>query len=236
METNNEHPILVTGASNGIGYATALHLCKAGKKVIALSRNTAKLEQLRQEAGPGCVPIRFDLRNDAPKDLLTTLENSGVKALRGVIHNAGFLVNKPFEDISEADLRDSYETNVFAPYRITQILLPLLKKGAPAHIVMVSSMGGVQGSAKFSGLSAYSSSKGALCILTECLALELKDSGISVNCLALGAVQTEMLAQAFPGYKAPLQPEEMAGMIQWFITEGDKFFNGKIIPVALSTP
>jgi NAD(P)-dependent dehydrogenase (short-subunit alcohol dehydrogenase family) len=236
VETNNDHPILVTGASNGIGYATALQLCKSGKKVIALSRNSVKLNQLSREAGPGCMPVKFDLQKNKPEELLAHLSEKGIKGLRGIIHNAGYLVNKPFQSITEADLRESYETNAFAPYRITQILLPLLKKGAPAHVVMVSSMGGVQGSAKFEGLSAYSSSKGALCILTECLALELKETGIAVNCLALGAVQTEMLAQAFPGYKAPLQPEEMAGMIQWFITEGDKFFNGKIIPVALSTP
>jgi NAD(P)-dependent dehydrogenase (short-subunit alcohol dehydrogenase family) len=97
-------------------------------------------------------------------------------------------------------------------------------------------MGGFQGAAKFPGLSAYSSSKAALAGLTECLAEELKSKNISVNCLAIGAVQTEMLAKAFPGYKAPLKPNQMAEFICNFALTGHTYFNGKIIPVASTTP
>jgi NAD(P)-dependent dehydrogenase (short-subunit alcohol dehydrogenase family) len=97
-------------------------------------------------------------------------------------------------------------------------------------------MGGVQGSAKFAGLSAYSSSKAALCTLTECLAEELKLENISVNCLALGAVQTEMLSKAFPGYRAPLSASEMAEFIVQFARSGHYYFNGKILPVSSTTP
>ncbi len=229
------YPILITGAANGIGYATTIALCKMGIPVIALSRNAQKLEQLKMEAGALCAVLVFDLQDDKQK-LKAALEAMQIKALSGIIHNAGILVNKPFSDINSTDLRSTYETNVFAPYEVTQALLPLLKAAGNAHIVHISSMGGVQGSAKFAGLSAYSSSKGALSILTECLALELTEHKIAVNCLALGAVKTEMLSQAFPGYQAPLQPNDMASMISWFVTEGNKFFNGKILPVALSTP
>ena len=105
-----------------------------------------------------------------------------------------------------------------------------------SHIVNISSIGGVQGSSKFSGLSLYSASKGAISILTECLAEELKESKISVNALALGAVQTEMLAEAFPGYKAPLSATEMAKYIYDFALTGNKYYNGKILPVSISTP
>ena len=97
-------------------------------------------------------------------------------------------------------------------------------------------MGGFQGSTKFAGLSAYSSSKSALSGLTECLAEELKDRNIAVNCLALGAVQTEMLGKAFPGYKAPLSAAKMAEFICEFALTGQLFFNGKIIPVSSTTP
>jgi NAD(P)-dependent dehydrogenase (short-subunit alcohol dehydrogenase family) len=97
-------------------------------------------------------------------------------------------------------------------------------------------MGGFQGSVKFKGLSYYSASKAAISCLTECLANEFSESRISVNCLALGAVQTEMLNEAFPGYKAPVEAHEMAEFISEFALSGHKFFNGKILPVAVGTP
>ena len=97
-------------------------------------------------------------------------------------------------------------------------------------------MGGFQGSSKFPGLSAYSASKAALANLTECLAEELKEKNICANCLALGAVQTEMLETAFPGYVAPVKSREMASFIAYFATRGHQFYNGKILPVSVSTP
>lgn len=97
-------------------------------------------------------------------------------------------------------------------------------------------MGAFQGSAKFAGLSAYSASKAALHTLTECLALELADRQIKVNCLALGSAQTEMLEQAFPGYQSPVMAFEMGKYIADFALTGHRFFNGKILPVAVTTP
>ena len=104
------------------------------------------------------------------------------------------------------------------------------------HVVTISSIGGIQGSSKFSGLSAYSSSKGAVITLSELLAEEYKESGPSFNVLALGAVQTEMLEEAFPGYKAPLTADEMASYIYDFSLKANKFYNGKILQVSSSTP
>jgi NAD(P)-dependent dehydrogenase (short-subunit alcohol dehydrogenase family) len=97
-------------------------------------------------------------------------------------------------------------------------------------------MGGVQGSLKFPGLSAYSSSKGAVITLMELLAEECKELGISFNTLALGAVQTEMLAEAFPDYKAPTTAFEMAEYIANFALTGNQFYNGKVLQVSSSTP
>jgi 3-oxoacyl-[acyl-carrier protein] reductase len=97
-------------------------------------------------------------------------------------------------------------------------------------------MGGIQGSAKFPGLSAYSSSKGAVLTLTELLAEEFKETGPSFNALALGAVQTEMLEEAFPGYKAPVSAIEMAEYVMNFALNGQKLYNGKILQVSSSTP
>ena len=153
-----------------------------------------------------------------------------------LINNAGSIVNKPFGEIGFEELQSVYSTNVFAPFMLTQKLLPLIKHSSIKHIVNISSMGGVGGSAKFAGLSAYSSSKGALSILTECLAEEFKDDNIHVNALALGAVNTEMLQNAFPGYVANTQPKQMAAFIFDFATTKYKFFNGKVLPVSNSTP
>jgi NAD(P)-dependent dehydrogenase (short-subunit alcohol dehydrogenase family) len=97
-------------------------------------------------------------------------------------------------------------------------------------------MGGIQGSSKFPGLAAYSSSKGAVITLSELLAEEYKEQKISFNVLALGAVQTEMLAEAFPGYVAPLQPLDMAKYIADFSLKGHQFYNGKALQVSASTP
>ena len=97
-------------------------------------------------------------------------------------------------------------------------------------------MGGFQGSSKYRGLSYYSAAKAALSCLSECLAEEFREDGIIVNCLALGSVQTEMLEEAFPGYKAPVSAREMAELIADFAVKGSRFFNGKIIPVAFSNP
>jgi NAD(P)-dependent dehydrogenase (short-subunit alcohol dehydrogenase family) len=151
-----------------------------------------------------------------------------------LINNAGALLHKPFQEITDEDFDAVFGMNVKSPFRLIRDLLPLFNE--PAHIINISSMGGVQGSIKFPGLSLYSASKGALAILTECLALEFKDQQIYINALAIGAVQTEMLAEAFPGYKAPLQPGQMAAFIKEFALTGHRYFNGKVLPVSLSTP
>ena len=237
MKEIQNRTILITGASNGIGYETALNLSNdPTNKVIALARNYDKLMALQAKSNGNIGILSYDLASNNPQTIVSFLNENNIEKIDILIHNAGKIVNKPFEEITSNELKSCYDVNVFAPYLLTQALLPYLEKSSKAHVINISSVGGIQGSVKFAGLSAYSSSKGALSILTECLALELQPKNISVNCLALGAVQTEMLNDAFPGYKAPLEPNEMAEFISWFSINGNKFFNGKILPVALSTP
>ena len=151
-----------------------------------------------------------------------------------IIHNAGSLINKPFSQLSQTDFENVYRVNVFGVANLTKIALPFLQNGS--HVVTISSMGGIQGSMKFAGLAAYSSSKGAVITLSELLAEEYKEQGIAFNVLALGAVNTEMLQEAFPGYQAPISPKEMADFIFNFALSGNKYHNGKIIQVSSSTP
>jgi len=151
-----------------------------------------------------------------------------------LINNAGLLVNKPFQEISREDWLKVYEVNVFGVAELTKTVLPFMSSGS--HVVTVSSMGGIQGSMKFPGLAAYSSSKGAVITLSEVLAEEYKEQQISFNVLALGAVQTEMLEEAFPGYEAPLKAVEMASYIYDFSLNGNRYYNGKVLEVSSTTP
>lgn len=230
--------IVITGAGKGIGFELAKLLSLKGEhKVVAISRNCSQLLELKHTTSVTypITAIPFDLVSDNLEQLSSSISEH-ISSVDILIHNAGALVHKPFEQITAEELRYVYEVNVFGVFRLTQQLLPLLTKSNSAHIVNISSMGGVQGAAKFAGLSAYSSSKGALTILTECMAEEFKDKDIRVNCLALGAVQTEMLSRAFPGYKAPLNAAEMATFIADFAVNAHKYLNGKTIQVSLSTP
>jgi short-subunit dehydrogenase len=232
--------IVVTGASNGIGYHTAWQLAVNHHcRVIALSRNKEKIEQLKAEVmkvktDGEVIPFKFDLSSANFGALTDCLNDNHIEVMDGLINNAGLLINKPFQDLTIDDWLSVYKVNVFALAELVKICIPYLEKSAHAHILNIGSNGGVQGTQKFSGLSAYSSSKGALSILTECLAEELNSKNISVNCLALGAVNTEMLQQAFPDFHAAMQPSEMAEYISWFCLNGNRFFNGKILPVTTS--
>ena len=228
--------VLITGASKGIGFEMVKRFSESPDTlVIAISRNLDALTKfVNQKNTHAVLPVKADITNPADqKKIIKTLKTLNLK-VDVLINNAGEIVNKPFEKITVKEIQSVYNTNVFAPFTLIQTLLPFFNK--KAHVVNISSMGGFQGSAKFSGLSAYSSSKAALCGLTECLAEELKPKNISVNCLAIGTVQTEMLSKAFPGYKAPLKADQMAAFICNFALTGHTYFNGKIIPVSSSTP
>lgn len=229
--------VIITGASHGIGFELMKQFAHSGYLVIAVSRNVTPIQAfIKKHNALNIMPVQADIgKTTGIKKVYKTCKvlNKPVSIL---VNNAGQLVLKPFQKISEKEIQSIYQTNVFAPFLLIQSLLPLMGKKASTHIVNISSMGGFQGSAKFAGLSAYSSSKAALVGLTECLAEELKGTHISVNCLAIGAVQTEMLSKAFPGYKAPLKANEMAEYIKEFAISGNKFYNGKVLPVSSTTP
>lgn len=223
--------IIVTGTSRGIGYELVKQLAKKGHNILAISRNSSPVSDLKLK---NVTSLSVDLSDLSDLEKLTDYISSNWKKVDILINNAGTLVNKPFKDLSLEDFQTSYMVNVFGVALTIKSLLPYLNEGA--HVVNISSIGGVQGSIKFPGLAAYSSSKGALITLTELLAEEFKETKISFNVLALGAVQTEMLEEAFPGYQAPITASEMATYIQNFALTGSKFHNGKIIEVSSTTP
>ena len=230
--------ILITGTSQGIGFELLCQfLLDQNHEVIAIARKP--LDQSISVFNQAVKEHRlFPFELDLVKDDFYPLSNT-LNAMNGldiVINNAGFLVNKPFVEQSEEDWQMQFDVNVFSPAKLIRFLYPWLLLSGNAHIVNITSMGGFQGSSKFPGLSAYSASKAALGTLTVCLAVEFSGKGISVNALALGAVQTEMLSQAFPGYEAPINAHKMAEFIANFALNGHQYFNGKQIPVAFTTP
>jgi len=222
--------IIITGTSRGIGYELALQFANSGHRVLALSRKIP--QELLVHQNISCLSV--DLSNENELQKVTDFLSSSWKTVDAIIHNAGSLILKPFEQITTAEFEKVYKVNVFAVAALTRLALPYLQKGS--HVVSISSMGGIQGSIKFGGLSAYSSSKGAIITLSELLAEEYKERGIAFNVLALGSVQTEMLAEAFPGYEAPLSATEMAAYIYDFALNGNKYYNGKVLQVSSTTP
>lgn len=222
--------IIVTGTSRGIGYELALQFANAGNKVLAISRKIP--QALLEHQNITCLSV--DLADESSLDVVEDFLSSAWKKVDAVVHNAGSLLLKPFAETTQADFESIYKVNVFAVANLTRICLPYLQKGS--HVVTISSIGGVRGSLKFAGLAAYSSSKGAVITLTELLAEEYKEKGISFNVLALGSVQTEMLQEAFPGYQAPISAEGMATYIYDFTLNGNKYFNGKVLEVSSTNP
>ncbi|TNE71099.1 SDR family oxidoreductase [bacterium] len=223
--------VVITGAGKGIGLELAKTFASFGFRVFALSRNIEQLKILSL-TNPTIYPVNCDLTDkNAVSHFVATLDNSLVDVL---INNAGVLINKSFWEQSDQDWEIQIQTNLLAPVRLIRALKNHLSDYA--HIVNISSMGGFQGSVKFPGLSAYSSTKGALAILSECLDVEFQKQNIHVNALCLGAVQTEMLDQAFPGYKAPVQAIDMAEFIYQFAVNSGQFMSGKIVPVSKSNP
>jgi NAD(P)-dependent dehydrogenase (short-subunit alcohol dehydrogenase family) len=222
--------IIITGTSRGIGHELALQFANAGHKVLAVSR---KIPQTLL-GNPNITCLSVDLSNEKELLQVDSFIKSTWKKVDVLINNAGSLLHKPFAETTNEDFENIYKVNVFGVANITRVCIPFLEKGS--HVVSVSSMGGIQGSAKFADLAAYSSSKGAVITLSELLAEEYKEQGIAFNVLALGAVNTEMLQEAFPGYEAPLSASEMANYIFDFALTGNKFYNGKVLQVSSSTP
>jgi short-subunit dehydrogenase len=222
--------IIITGAGRGIGFSLTKIFLNNKHKVIAISRDISKLKALGYSS---LHAFSFDFYKKDFSSLINFITNIFSKT-DILINNAGLLINKPFTELSDDDFDSIFNINVKAAFKISRDLITNMNENS--HIINISSMGGYQGSIKFPGLSLYSAAKGAIAILTEAMALELQEKNISVNALALGAVQTEMLTKAFPGYHAPLQPDEMAQFIYDFSINGNKYFNGKILPVSTSTP
>ncbi len=220
--------IVVTGTSSGIGHQICIQAAKINYHVISVSRNIEPLKDIG-----GIESFAVDITNkDSIDEFIANLKSRKIK-IDILINNAGYLVSELFGDTTYDSFKKTFDVNVFGLAEITRSLIPIIS--SDGHVINISSIGGVNGSKKFPGLSAYSSSKAAVIALTEVLAEE-HQNGPSFNVLALGSVQTKMLKEAFPDYNADTKPEEMAKYILDFAINGNKLFNGKLISVSNSNP
>jgi NAD(P)-dependent dehydrogenase (short-subunit alcohol dehydrogenase family) len=228
--------ILITGGSTGMGRAAALAFSEdKDNQILITGRNQKKLSEVCDQAVHENISFfAVDFTEKRALALLAEHTGSVFSILDILINNAGALVKKEFLELTDEEIRLMMETNYFAPLALIRSLFPMMRKGS--HIINIASMGGYQGSVKFKGLSCYSASKAAIACLTECLAMEFSGAGIAVNCLAPGSVQTEMLEMAFPGYPAPVTARQMGEFIAYFAVNGSIYFNGKILPVSVTTP
>ncbi|MBK8949598.1 MAG: SDR family oxidoreductase [Flavobacteriales bacterium] len=235
---NQDALVVVTGASRGVGREAVRALAGThGLNVLAVARDEGALRVLRQACsdGPGAVEVlALDLSGPAAVD--EVVHRVGQRRVLGLLNNAGLLRKRTFGSWTAEDLGALFHVNAHVPLLLVQALADRLSGDPPGHVVNIGSMGGVQGSAKFAGLVGYSASKMALAGITECLAEELRDRQVRCNCLALGAVDTDMLREAFPGYQAPVTAEAMGGEVARFLVDGHKFFNGKVLSMSLTTP
>lgn len=232
--------IVITGASSGVGFEAVIELIANSKnQIIALARSEEKLSKLKEIAiaiNPDCnlYVAKFDIAHDDYEHALIPYIKERLGNVDVLINNAGSLINKSFMQSTQLDFAEMLQNNLLGHIKMIQHVTPLMPP--KSHILNIGSMGGFQGSVKFPGLAAYSTSKAALHTLTECLAIEFAEKQIAVNCLALGSAQTEMLEKAFPDYQSPVLAFEMGKYVADFAINGHKFFNGKIIPVAHTTP
>ena len=222
--------VIVTGVSKGIGYHTLKELLKDKqiKKVIGISRNINEIS-LEFKDNNKVDFISFDL--ESKQDDFNILINKIIKKIDKVdilINNAGYLIKKKIEDILEEDLLKVYKINVFSLFYLIQKLIPYFNP--ESHIVNIGSYGGIPFTAKFPELAIYSTSKGAVTILSELLAVELSKYKININCINLGAVDTDMLKEAYGG-NFGYQPKDIGKFIKNFAIDNKELLNGQVVNV-----
>lgn len=222
--------VIVTGASRGIGLATAARFHSEGANVALFARNADRLAKIA-DGEERYHPVAGDVSSKEDVDRLfdECIETFGEPHI--LINNAGIVEGAEVSEMSERVWDQHFDVNVKGVFLCTRRAVPLMRSAGGGSIVNVASISGVLGPSKFPGFSAYAASKAAVIMLTEALAPELGPQGIRVNCVSPGSVETDMFASVAPGVEADMQPEEIASTIAWLCSSEARPVNGQNIHV-----
>ena len=206
---------VVTGASHGIGRATAMACAAAGARVILAARDGEALEDLGRRIGQAggeatAVPTDVSRSSDVER-LFETAEQTGPVA--ALVCAAGTLTRVPLEETTCQVWEETLGTNLTGCFLCCRAAFVAMRRGGEGRIVNIASLSGIYGTEKFPGLSAYNVSKYGVVGLTEAVAVEGREHGITAICVSPGAVDTDMLHRAHPGLRAGLSPEDVASFI-----------------------
>lgn len=230
--------VIVTGGGRGIGAATAKRLAQAGARVVVASRTLSQVQDVAKEIeqlhGRGrALAVEMDVSDEKSVKHLFAESRSAFGPLDVLVNNAAIVTLGAFSDLPVEEWDRTQAINVRGSYLCArEAFAQMRESGRGGAIINISSLGGIQSTQKFKGLSAYVVSKAAVIGLTESLAVEGREFGIRVNCVAPGAVDTEMLRQAAPFLKTETTPDDVAKIIHYLSDPAQSgALNGSVIEV-----
>jgi len=206
---------VVTGASRGIGAATAAAVAAAGAHVVLAARDRQALDGVARrikDAGGQATPVPTDVSNEAAVERLFA-EVTGVGQLGALVCAAGVLTPAPFAETTSTTWDETLGVNLTGAFLCCRAAFTAMVPAGEGRIVNIGSLSGVYATEKFPGLAAYNVSKYGVIGLTEAIAVEGREHGISAICLSPGAVDTEMLRRANPALRPGLTPDNVAELI-----------------------
>lgn len=218
---------IVTGASSGIGRATAELLLESGARVALFARSGDKLNELASRFPEAAVAVIGDAAEESAVVRLFDETERAFGPCEILINNAGMFVGKLVQDMAAAEWDMQFAVNVRAMFLASKRAIPAMIARGGGTIVNVASISGIPGPQKFPRLAAYCASKGAVISFTEALAVEVGGHGIRVNCISPGSVDTPMLRRAAPGLKADMQPVDIARVILFLASNDSRPMNGQ---------
>jgi NAD(P)-dependent dehydrogenase (short-subunit alcohol dehydrogenase family) len=207
--------VVVTGASRGIGAATAAALANAGAHVVLAARDRGALDRVTgriKDAGGKATAVPADVADEAAVERLFS-EASRIGQVSGLVCAAGVLTNTPFAETTSATWHQTLGVNLTGAFYCCRAAFTAMVPARVGRIVTIASLSGVYATEKFPGLAAYNVSKFGVIGLTEAIAVEGREHGISAICLSPGAVDTEMLRRANPALRPGLTPADVGELI-----------------------